>query len=171
MDACAALDKGELVSSKDNITIRFLEDRDRGAIQENVKEFIAYIAQLCGKELDDSPEKTEEVATELLSANSSTQVIVAERDGKLDGFLSYFPAFWVEENTKSYMVSAFSVSSKKRGSGVGSKLFSHLVSQAKGDGVGQVILTVHHNNAGALKFYDKFGLIHYEDERIMLVDF
>tara|TARA_B100001179_G_scaffold218420_1_gene191105 strand:+ start:536 stop:1006 length:471 start_codon:yes stop_codon:yes gene_type:complete len=154
-----------------DVTIRFLQDRDSEKIKENVKEFISYIAQLCGKRLDDSPKKTESIVNEFLSSDSSTQVIVAESDGKIDGFLSYFPAFWVEENTKSYMVSAFSVSSKKRGSGLGKKLFSRLVSQAKTNGVGQVILTVHHNNEGALKFYDKFGLIHYEDERIMLVDF
>ena len=154
-----------------DIKIRSLEEKDRGRLEQNVKEFIVYIHQLAGKERDIPPSKIEGIMDEFFSKDSTTKVLIAEVDGELDGFISYFPAFWVEDNTKSYMVSAFSVSSKRRGSGVGGELFSGLVSNAKSEGFSQVILTVHHNNEAALKFYDRFGLIHYEDERIMLVDF
>ncbi|MDR7333725.1 GNAT family N-acetyltransferase [Roseateles asaccharophilus] len=110
------------------------------------------------------PYAHEEVWQQRLSAppvaGSAEMLLLAERDGQIIGSAGIHPA-GTQVRRRHSMMLGISVLKSARGQGVGDALMTALLDYA--DNWAQVLrieLTVYHDNAGAIRLYERHGFEH-----------
>ena len=105
---------------------------------------------------------TDEELCDILK-DEGTPVFVAEENGIVLGYA--FCIFMKHENhnvltdIKTLYIDDLCVDENTRGTGVGRALYEHVVAFAKESGCYNVTLNVWACNAGAMRFYEKLGLL------------
>ena len=95
--------------------------------------------------------------------DETTPVFVAEENGSVLGYA--FCVFMRHENhnvltdIKTLYIDDLCVDERTRGTGIGRALYEHVVAFAKENGCYNLTLNVWACNAGAMRFYEKLGLL------------
>lgn len=95
--------------------------------------------------------------------DENTPVFVAEENGSVLGYA--FCVFMRHENhnvltdIKTLYIDDLCVDERTRGTGIGRALYEHVVAFAKESGCYNLTLNVWACNAGAMRFYEKLGLL------------
>lgn len=95
--------------------------------------------------------------------DENTPVFVAEENGAVLGYA--FCIFMKQENhnvltdIKTLYIDDLCVDERTRGTGIGRALYEHVVAFAKESGCYNLTLNVWACNAGAVRFYEKLGLL------------
>ncbi|WP_394689082.1 GNAT family N-acetyltransferase [Hoeflea sp.] len=97
------------------------------------------------------------------------EVRIAEIDGHLAGLCLYFPTFSTLTGTPGFYVQDLYVNPDYRNRGIGEKLLAVLVTEAANLGCDHLKLSVHRNNQGAERFYDRLGFDRVEDEQTRIL--
>lgn len=145
----------------------------RRAEEKDVAAIIELLKQVNKVHYDGRPDlfklATKYTADELrtIIANDQTPVFVcADENGKVLGH--GFCVFQRPENTNllqdilTLYIDDICVDEKARGLHVGSSIYNHIIEFAKQNGCYNVTLNVWSCNPGAMKFYEKLGLIPYK---------
>ncbi len=145
----------------------------RRAEEKDVAAIIELLKQVNKVHYDGRPDlfklATKYTADELreIIANDQTPVFVCtDESGKVLGH--GFCVFQRPENTNllqdilTLYIDDICVDEKARGSHVGSAIYDHIIEFAKQNGCYNVTLNVWSCNPGAMKFYEKLGLVPYK---------
>ena len=137
-----------------DIAIRPIETSDRPAWELMWKEYLAFY------EVSLPPDVTDTLFKRLLS-DEGHDGLVAERGGKLVGFVHYLfhHSTWSRE-LKCYLEDLF-VSDETRGTGAGRKLIEavYAAADAKSGASGKVYWHTNGDNARARQLYDRIGTL------------
>ena len=109
------------------------------------------------RDIDPLPESYLE-AFEAIDADPNHELIVAEVDGDIAGFLqvSFLPYLTYQGGWRA-LIEGVRVDKKYRGEGVGRALFEHAIGRARAKNCHVVQLTTDKKRPEALAFYEKLG--------------
>lgn len=96
-------------------------------------------------------------------------VRIAEIGGQFAGLCLYFPTFSTLTGTPGFYVQDLYITPDHRKRGIGEKLLADLVTEAAKQGRNHLKLSVHRNNQGASRFYDRLGFERIEDEQTRIL--
>lgn len=132
------------------MTIRLAEKKDCPRLLELVKELAVY---------EKAPEEVTVTLNEFEEAGFGDSPVwkafVAEEDGVIDGFALFYIRYSTWKGCRLYLED-FLVTEKKRGLGIGTKLFERVVLEAKEKGYAGMVWQVLDWNEPALNFYRKY---------------
>jgi diamine N-acetyltransferase len=114
--------------------------------------------------LDEDIDRIEQLA---FGPGAVCTVLIAERDGKVSGHLSYFWGLSKEGVAPALFVGDLYVRSSCRGQGIGRMLMQHAREIARSRSANQVIWTVWRKNLPAQAFYRQLGARPYDEEVLM----
>jgi ribosomal protein S18 acetylase RimI-like enzyme len=139
-----------------SLTIREAQIKDSSAIVQLIRELAATAG-------DASPITEAYVAKYLSSATGA--ILLAEMQQEVVGLLSYSLRPDLYHAAATCLIEELIVLEVKRGKGVGSQLLEELVTRLAGMGCPEVSVTTMPDNAGAIRFYRRHGLV---DEALLL---
>jgi ribosomal protein S18 acetylase RimI-like enzyme len=139
-----------------NITIREAQIEDAPAIVRLIRELAATAG-------DSSPITEAYVTKYLFSATGA--ILLAEMRQEIIGLLSYSLRPDLYHAAATCLIEELIVLEAERGKGVGSLLLKELLARLARMGCPEVSVTTMPDNAGAIKFYRRHGLV---DEVLML---
>jgi GNAT superfamily N-acetyltransferase len=121
--------------------VDMLADDPLGATRESPSDLSPYIAAFA--EID---------------ANSHQLLLVAERDGQVVGTaqLSFMPGL-SHRGMQRADIEAVRIHADARGGGLGSRLITHCIDEARARGCGMVQLTSNASRTDARRFYERLG--------------
>ena len=90
------------------------------------------------------------------SASPVWWAIVAEVDGRVEGFALWYIRFSTWKGQRMYLED-FIVTEKLRGGGIGKQLFDRLLIEARGKGFNGIVWQVLEWNEPAIRFYKKYA--------------
>jgi len=132
------------------MNIRLAEKKDCPRLLELVKELAVY---------EKAPEEVTVTLNEFEEAGFGDSPVwkafVAEEDGVIDGFALFYIRYSTWKGCRLYLED-FLVTEKKRGLGIGTKLFERVVLEAKEKGYAGMVWQVLDWNEPALNFYRKY---------------
>jgi diamine N-acetyltransferase len=130
-----------------SINIRKGTDEDLPNIYALIKEFAHF---------QKTPEKVKTTPDQMQKEKAFFHCYVAEKDGEMIGFASYFFAYYSWTGKSLYLDDLY-VSDAFRGKGVGSALLNAVINLAKEEGCKKMRWQVSNWNKPAIGFYRKMG--------------
>lgn len=137
-------------NAKHQTTIRHAVREDCSRILELVKELAVY-----EKAPDEVTATLEHFEESGFGALPVWWALVAEQDGRVEGFALYYIRFSTWKGQRMYLED-FVVTEKLRGQGIGRLLFDRLVEEAKQKGFNGIVWQVLEWNKPAINFYKKY---------------
>ncbi|MTI44178.1 ribosomal protein S18 acetylase RimI-like enzyme [Roseibium hamelinense] len=105
-----------------------------------------------------APEITDTLFERLLG-DGNHDALVAERDGKLIGFVHYLPHPTTWSTAPTCYLEDLYIASTARGGGVGAKLINAVYEAAERAGCTNVYWHTHDDNTTARRLYDRIGVL------------
>ncbi|HUP62078.1 MAG TPA: GNAT family N-acetyltransferase [Thermoanaerobaculia bacterium] len=130
----------------------------------------AALAQLAG-ELG-YPSNAREMSAQLaiLSASASDAVLVAESDGRVDGWIHVCATMSLESGAQGE-IRGLVVTEERRGHGVGAELVQAAEEWARERGLPRIRVRTNVNRERAHRFYERCGFTHEKTSRVYEKDF
>jgi GNAT superfamily N-acetyltransferase len=132
------------------ITIRQARREDCPRLMELIRELAEY--EKAPQEVTVSLEEFEDAG---FSANPVWWALVAEEDGKIQGFALYYIRYSTWKGQRMYLEDII-VTEEKRGQGIGKLLFDELIVEAKKRKLNGIVWQVLEWNEPAIQFYKKY---------------
>lgn len=146
-----------------NIVVRAATKRDGKAISQ-------LIAELCRYEgVRNSTFNENDFARDGTGMDRAFSALVAEVEGKIIGFLTYYPGYDLPSATRGHHLGDFFVLEQFRRSGIGKALFSELARVTLARNFSWVSWTVLEKNDPALAFYKKLSAVLRNDVKFMAI--
>lgn len=120
---------------------------------------IAKMANALNKELDGRKGPFDElvVLRDGFGTDPAFQLIVAQEDGALAGYLLYFDFYNTNVAQRGYWLQDIYVEPPRRRNGIGQRLVAELAQRTVSTRRGCLAWSVHTGNEGARRFYRKIG--------------
>jgi GNAT superfamily N-acetyltransferase len=141
----------------DNFKIRFALEKDTALILEFIKELAAY------ENLSNNVTATEEVLRESLFSRNIAEVIIAEYDGKPEGFALFFHNFSTFLGLPGIYLEDIYVKPEMRGKGIGKRLLSYLAELVVERNCGRLEWACLDWNEPSIRFYNQLGAVVMDD--------
>ena len=141
-----------------SISIRMAAKADLPAVYELFREFAVF---------QQTPEKLYITLDQLIADEQYFQCLVAEVDGRIVGFASFFFAYYSWTGRGVYLDDLY-VKEDSRKYGIGKRLLNGVIDLAKADGCKTVRWLVSRWNANAIEFYKSIGA-HLDDTEMTCV--
>ena len=141
-----------------SISIRMAAKADLPAVYELFREFAVF---------QQTPEKLYITLDQLIADEQYFQCLVAEVEGRIVGFASFFFAYYSWTGRGVYLDDLY-VKEDSRKYGIGKRLLNGVIDLAKADGCKTVRWLVSRWNANAIEFYNSIGA-HLDDTEMTCV--
>lgn len=130
---------------------------DRVSIREANRTDAAEIARLIQHSVDQGSPLTEDYVCEYL-ASPQSNILLAEKDEKVAGLLSYStrPDLW--HATLCCFIEEIAVEEAQRGKGIGTALIRYVKEKMKKAGCAEIVLIVDKENVAAQRLYKRLGI-------------
>ena len=148
--------------------IRSATAEDAEAIGELAKEFVDYLRAL-GDTVDIQFD-AEAYLRDGFGPNPAFSGLVAERDGKILGYLLYHPGYDVDDVTRTLYIIDLYVREQWRRQGVGRALMEEAAKICRRLGGTQLFWSVYVRNKPAFAFYESLGARYTQDLKFMRLD-
>jgi GNAT superfamily N-acetyltransferase len=111
------------------------------------------------REFSPDPDKQREALEAILADRSRGRIFVAREGSELVGMASLLYTVSTAEGGKAALFEDLIVDPRYRGKGIGSKLVSYVIQQARAEGVLRITLLTDLENDTALGLYRKLGFV------------
>lgn len=139
-------------------TIRPAQPDDASAVVALTKEQITYHNKFLSESEQETPQFTKKrFLKDGFGENAAFHMLVAEVNGKVMGYLMYFPYYSLWDAHRVLHVHDIYVSPICRGKGLGKKLLAYAAQIARDGGFKSLMWNVHRKNQSALKLYESIG--------------
>ena len=131
------------------------------AARSDIPRLVELLGQLFSQEREFSadPEKQREALEAILADRSRGRIFVAREGSEVVGMASLLYTVSTAEGGKAALFEDLFVDPKYRRKGVGAKLVSYVIQQARAEGVLRITLLTDLENDTALELYRKLGFV------------
>ena len=142
----------------------------RAANKQDGNAICGLIAELCRYEgIRNSSFTEKDFARDGMGLDKAFSTIVAEVDGKVVGFLTYYQGYDMPSATRGHHLGDFYVREDMRRNGIGQALFKELAQITLARKFAWISWTVLEKNEPALAFYKKVNAILRHDVKFMAI--
>ena len=145
-----------------SITIRAAVLADRAAVKHMLAEFIAYLNAI---EPAEDAVDLDYLLDQSFGPNPVCKTLIAEREGKPLGYVSFHPGVWEIYRTV-YVISLF-VRAEARGTGAGRALMDAVKAIAREQQAKRIVWEVWRKNPLAIEFYKGIGGEVFDENLLM----
>lgn len=124
-----------------------------------VTELLAELNRLEGYDRSATPEQMTDILFHEDGARVHLRALVAEQEQELVGLVLYYWGYDTVSASLGYHLADIVVTQKKRGHGIGRRLYTQLARQCLHEGAQWISLTVLKKNNAAKKFYRAMGMV------------
>ena len=150
------------------ITIRAARTADLPVLKELSTAMEAWLNSLDDKPEDIDPARADALASLAFGPHRVCEVIVAELDGEVVGYLIYNFGVWIGEDIAPCLyVADIYVPEAHQRRGIGRALMEHAREIARQRGARNVFWTVWRKNPAAQEFYRRLGAEPFDEEIMM----
>jgi GNAT superfamily N-acetyltransferase len=160
------LQTGGQIRYKNRMIIRPSLASDAEGIEALFREFVAYLRSI-GDQAD-YHFSAQQYIRDGFGPDPVFRGLVAENASGLHGYLLFCRTYDGEYIRNFYIIDLY-VQHASRGKGIGRMLMNSLREIAFAEGIPRLSWTVHKNNAGALRFYEKLGAQYCQNTHFMFL--